>query len=85
MYRYSRVVGVGWRRVLIFCVQHLNGEQLFAQLLVPIGEELIAMKTFAVLAALRDLRWQQADGVGGSFIERRLGRGRSWRGQSKRQ
>jgi hypothetical protein len=40
------------------CVKHLNGEQLFAQLFVPIGEELLAMVTLAGHAVLRDLHWQ---------------------------
>jgi hypothetical protein len=52
----SRVVGVDWRCVVIIYVEHLEGEELFAQLrFVPIGEELIAMETFVVPAALRDL------------------------------
>jgi hypothetical protein len=65
----GRVVGVMLRRVIIIFVEHLDGEELFAQVFVPIGEEVIANKTFIILVALCDLHQRHADGAGDSFID----------------
>jgi hypothetical protein len=53
---HGRVGVVRWC-VVVFC--HLDAEQLFAHLLVPVREEFILMETLPILAALGHLSGDQ--------------------------
>jgi hypothetical protein len=62
-------VGVVHLCVIVFC--HLDAEQLFAHLLVPVREEFIAMETLPILVVLGHLG-------GGQSLSGRCGLGYRW-------
>jgi hypothetical protein len=49
----SSAAAGGW--MLVVVIDHLNGEQVLAHLLVPLLEEIIAMEALPILTLVSDL------------------------------
>jgi hypothetical protein len=52
---YGGVISCGRGWMLVVVIDHLNGEQVLAHLLVPLLEEIIAMEALPILTLVSDL------------------------------